>query len=352
MDSAREWRGGQRQLELLVDGMVARGHRVRVACPPDGALAARLGPLVLPIPAGPSLSAIPALRRHFAAFEPDLVAAHTPHALGVCALTGVAPVVHRRVDFRLGRGLASRWKNRRARAWIAVSEGVARVLVGGGVPSNRIHVVHDGVEALPPAAPASDLDGPRPLVGAVGALVPHKGHRYLLEAVARLPSVHVVLAGDGPLRGSLERQARRLGIRERVRFLGHREDVSAIFAALDLFVHPSVEEGMGQVVVEAMLAGVPVVVSRAGGLPEVVGDTAASVPPGDASALARAIRRCLDDRPPVDRARIRASTSFSVDRMVDSTVEIYAALVGESPDPLRGRTGGASYDDHLGGEPG
>jgi glycosyltransferase involved in cell wall biosynthesis len=202
------------------------------------------------------------------------------------------------------------WKYRRPEGWIAVSHAVARVLEEAG--ARNVCVVHDGVGAVLPAAPAPD----GPVVLAVGACVAHKGHAILSDAMALLPDTDAGVAGLGPL------------TYPRLRWLGHRDDVPALLAAAKVFVHPSVEEGMGQAVVEAMLAGVPVVASDAGGLPEVLGDTGILVPKGDAVALAWGIRRALDgDHPPVEAARERALRLFSIDGMVSATLEAYAEIL-------------------------
>jgi glycosyltransferase involved in cell wall biosynthesis len=171
--------------------------------------------------------------------------------------------------------------------------------------------------------PAPDLAGPGPLIGAAGALVAHKGPRVLLEALAALPGLRCVIAGEGPLRGALTAQAAALGLGDRLKLLGQRENLPAVLAALDLLVHPSLEEGLGQVVVEAMAAGVPVLVSAAGGLPEVVGDTSVPVPVGDPGALARAIAPRLADPGDLGAARARARDMFSVDAMVEGTLAAY-----------------------------
>ncbi|MBN1336620.1 MAG: glycosyltransferase [Deltaproteobacteria bacterium] len=331
VDSAREWRGGQVQTHLLVEGLRSLGQCVHVAAPPDGALAARLQGDVLGLAGGPRLPLV--LRTLVRRVRPDVVAAQTPRAHGACVLAGLHPVVHRRVDFAIGRGPASRWKYARARLYVAVSAAVARVLTAGGVDPDRIRVVPDGIRPLDPAPPDPALAGPGPLVGAAGALVAHKGHRVLVEAMARLPGVRCVLLGSGPQRPDLEARIRTLGLTGRVRLLGHRTDVVPVMAALDLLVHPSLEEGMGQVVGEAMSLGVPVLVTSAGGLPEVVGPTAHTVPPGDPEALAAAIRARLADPGDTRAARRRALEVFSVNRMVQQTLAVYREAAGRGGAP-------------------
>jgi len=155
------------------------------------------------------------------------------------------------------------------------------------------------------------------VVLAVGALVDHKDHATLAAAAEGL-AARVVVAGAGPLRGRLEGGALTL--------LGQRDDVPALFARADVFAHCSKEEGMGQVVAEAMFAGVPVVACAAGGVPEVVGDAGILVPPGDPVALRAALRRALaGDHPPVAAARARARARFSVAQMVTGAEAVYRA---------------------------
>lgn len=299
------------QLLRLVAGLHARGWSQWVACPPAGRLweeLAFLGERRVAVPAGASLVAGLRAWRTGA----DLVAAHTSHAHQSAAPFPVRLVVHRRVDFRPSGG----WKYRRPRGYVAVSGAVAEIVTAAG--GRNVHVVYDGVVPLPSAAPA--VDGPAVL--AVGARVPHKGHVHLVAAAALLrarhPDLDVGVAGDGPLTWP------------GVRWLGQRDDVPALLAAARVFVHPSVEEGMGQAVVEAMLAGVPVVVSDAGGLPEVVGETGLVVPAGDPVALAAAIEQALEGRgPPTRAARDRAVMRFGVDAMVDGTGEVYRRLAAD-----------------------
>lgn len=312
VDTATQWRGGQVQLLHLVRGMVARGHAVTVACPRGAALWARLADVDvrrLAVPSGRSIRGALAVLRQ----DIDLVAAHTSHAHTVClglALVPRAPplVVHRRVDFLPSGG----WKYRRPAAIVAVSHAVARALGTAGVTG--VTVVHSGV--MPAAAVTAATDAPTVL--AVGALVAHKGHDVLAHAAAMLPGVDIGVVGEGP--------ARPTG----VRLLGWRDDVPALLAGAQVFVHPSIQEGLGTAAIEAMMAGLPVVVTDAGGLPEVVGEHGICVPAGDADALADGIRRALAGaHPSTKTAQGWARERFSVDRMVDETITVYERVISE-----------------------
>ena len=318
VDTALEWRGGQRQLELLLRGR----PQDRWAGVPQSPLAARVGPPALPLRPGADPRNLWHLRGLLRGPDaPALVAAHTPHALGLALLAGAPTVAHRRVDFVPG-GV---WKYRRARRVIAVSEAVRAVLLRAGVSAERVVVVHDGVDPPPGAPLPTELAWvaalPRPLYLAVGALVTHKGHRVLVDTMAALPG-SLVIAGEGPLRGALEARVAHLGLAGRVHLVGEVEPIGGLLRLADVFVHPSLEEGLGQVVLEAMGAGARVVASAAGGLPEVVGETGTLVPPGDVAALVAALRAAPDG--PKGRG-VESARRWSVERMVEGTSAVYAA---------------------------
>ncbi len=313
VDTATELRGGQRQLALLVEGLAASGIAQRVACPVDAPLRELLDVPLVDVRPGNHPGNLGVLRR--ASSDADLVAAHTSHAHFAGLAVQTPLVVHRRVDFAPG-GLLSRAKYAAAAAFVCVSLAVARVLQTAGVATERLHVVPDGVRALP-RQPAAEL-GEGPVVLAVGALVDHKDHRTLAEAAEGIPA-RVVVAGEGPLRSALAST--------RLELLGHRDDVSALFERAQVFVHPSKEEGMGQVVIEALLAGLPVVATRAGGVPEVVGDAGLLVPVGDAKALAAAVREALDGRHPPRARALARGACFSVEAMVEGTLAAYESVL-------------------------
>jgi glycosyltransferase involved in cell wall biosynthesis len=360
VDTAMEHRGGQRQLLLLALGLAARGHAQAVCCPVTSPLWAALrGHDARPIPLGAPL--LPGVIHLIPSYEgnhpggaalcwklrqayPDAVPiAHTPHTHDHWVAAGARPVVHRRVDFVPSSNPFTRLKWSRVARCVCVSEAVSEVMIRWGLPADLVTVVFDGVSPLvadepkkppldtfwafddeepPPATPPMDL-GDGPLVLAVGALVAHKDHETLIRAAQGLDA-QVCIAGEGPLRPQLERRG--------VRLLGQRPDVAALLARATVFVHPSREEGMGQAVIEAMLAGVPVVATRAGGVPEVVGEHGLLVPPGDPDALRAAIRRALaGDHPDVEAARAWASRRFSVEAMVAGTEAAYRGARGPGP---------------------
>ncbi len=252
---------------------------------------------------------------------------------------------------------------RRADEIICVSEDLARSVRRLGADPDRVTVVHNGLDlSLFDAAPRPGGrlrrlgDGLRRLGDGhrllwVGRLSREKGLPSLLEALPRVlegfPDAHLTLVGEGEDEPGLRALAHGLGLDEAVTFAGPcaHDEVPGFLADADLFVFPSLQEGLGIAALEAMAAGLPVVASSAGGIPEVVedGETGLLVPPGDPAALAEAIRRILGDPPLAARlgaaGRRRAHERFSRERQIRLTLEVYErALRARGPAPTGART--------------
>jgi glycosyltransferase involved in cell wall biosynthesis len=226
---------------------------------------------------------------------------------------------------------------------IAVSEGQRRTYERIGAAPDRFTTVPNGV---PPRAGLLGRAGARRLLGlaedqpvvmTVGRLAPMKGQRHLIDAVpelaARFPGLAVVIVGEGALRDALTRRAEELGVADHLFLAGHRPDARLILDAADVFVLPSLHEGMPLAALEAMEAGLPVVATRVIGTAEVVldGETGALVRPGDPSALAAAISALLAD-PEARRRQGRAGRrryeeSFTRARMAARTWAVYEELL-------------------------
>ncbi len=360
LNTERGWRGGEQQMAYLAEGLRSRGHRVVIVAQRDGEAAKRLGSAGFDVEerrmrGEADVIAIAKLARLLRRIRPDVVHCHTSHAhaLGrIAARFGGRPalVVSRRVDFSIYRRSFFRLNGIKYRKGVdrivAVSDAVKNVLVRDGLEPSRITVVRDAIDVdrirhAPPVDVRArvGLGSRARIILAVGALVGHKGHRYLVDAipalVAAAPEAHVVIAGEGELRPDLERLAIRLGIAGRLLMPGYIESVAGWFPAADVFVMPSLEEGLGSSVLDAMAAGTPIVATTAGGIPEVVRDGVDGllVPPADPPALARAIAELLRDRYKAydlaAAAAKRVETDFPVARMVEETLAVYRAVLAD-----------------------
>jgi glycosyltransferase involved in cell wall biosynthesis len=352
IDTARTWRGGQNQVLLTVLGLRALGHRTMLVAHPNGELRRRAREGLDLLPLSPrtemDLRAAWRLSRVLKQLKPDIVHAHDPHGVAMAGLalsmsTQLAKpplVASRRVDFHLRGSRVSRWKYRQVDCFICASEAIRQMLIADGVPEVRTVTVHEGidlgrVEAAPPAKLHEELFLPHgaPVVGNVAALVPHKGQRHLIEAAAlvvrQVPDARFVIAGEGELRPSLERQIKDHLLEKHVFLAGFRPDVLSLHKAFDIFVMSSVTEGLGTSLLDAMAAAKPVVATNTGGIPEVVAheSTGLLVPPRDHAAMAAAIVRLLKDP---DLARrmgsagfTRVRQRFSAVKMLKETLRVY-----------------------------
>jgi len=252
------------------------------------------------------------------------------------------------MDYRLRGGWPVRWLyNSAVDRVIAISHGVKQALIESGVSESRICVIPSGVdlkrfevEALDRAFARRKLGlGEGELLLLVPAVLePRKGHSFLLRALSRmrdrLQGVRVICCGSGSLRSELQAMAERLTLGDRVRFIGFANNVPELLAASDAVVLPSLHEGMGVALLEAMACGRAVVASAVGGVPEVLGNGAAGilVPPRDEEALALALLRLIGDGSLRERlgkaGRERARAHFSLDAMALATEACYEELTG------------------------
>ncbi|MBN2409486.1 MAG: glycosyltransferase family 4 protein [Candidatus Aminicenantes bacterium] len=213
-------------------------------------------------------------------------------------------------------------------------------------PERNMRVILNGLDILP--TPGTDqLDRlrsqlgwtpGRPIVGTVARLHRQKGVIHLLRAGRRIleaiPESRIAIVGDGPQAGRLKREARRLGLEERCLFLGERRDAPSLMALFDIFVLPSLWEGLPFVLVEAAALGRPIVATAVDGVPEILEDgrTGLLVPPGDPEALAGAVIRLLRDREEAGRLAEKAKAlvppRFPMRRMVEQTQNLYLELSG------------------------
>lgn len=351
LNTERGWRGGERQTLLLALELARRGTRQWIAARPGEPLAVAADRAKIPwIGVRPWGEWDVWLARSLARFaqEHDLsiLHAHTGHGVGLGALAKrwsrgrLRLVATRRVDNPLARNPFSRWKYAAVDGMGAVATRVAEVAVLGGVPKNKIAVIHSGVdrEGYPTAVDRPRLRTERGLsphdviVVNAGALVDQKDQATLIRAAALVkkerPEVKFLVLGEGPLRPRLEELIRELKLESSVFLWGHRSDVVDCTALGDIFVLSSQAEGIGGALIDAMAVEVPTAATRVGGLSDLYGSSEAPelTPAGDADALAKNILWVLKDpdeaRRRVEQGRLTAAR-FTAKAMADGYEALY-----------------------------
>jgi glycosyltransferase involved in cell wall biosynthesis len=259
---------------------------------------------------------------------------HTPHGH---VFHGYFPPTITRAIIQLER-LAARWTDR----ILTLTDAEAEQHLALGVGRREQFVtIPSGVdlESVLAAVPRRVVPQGR-IIGTVGRLTAIKGQEHLIRAtpilLKRHPDVTVLLVGEGEQRESLQRLSDALGVSRAVHFTGHREDVASLIAGMDVFVLPSLNEGMGRVLVMAMALGKPIVASRTGGVPELLenGRAGVLVPPANPEAIAEAVGDLLDN-PQKAKALIEAGSRraprYSTRVMLDSLEKLYRELTVEGP---------------------
>jgi len=357
VNTERTWRGGERQTLLLATGLRDRGHVVELVCPPGAPLGERAraaGLLVHDLRMRGELDpvAIVRLRRLYRERDIDVVQLHTSHAHTLGALARVGrrrprTVVARRVDYSIHRSGTPGFTHLKYRfgvdRYIAISEAIRGVLIRDGIRPSRVSVVHSGVIPLPPAGSdratiraSLGIPPAARVIGSVAHLALHKGEIHLLRAFVELapryPDLHLVIVGDGEERPGIVAEAERNGLVGRAHFPGFQADVAAYLSAFDLFVMPSLQEGLCTSLLDALAAGLPIIGSNTGGIPEIIEDgvTGLLAPPGSPRGLAATIARLLDE--PARAAALLAAgkaklARFGADAMVEGTIAVYRELL-------------------------
>ena len=364
VDAADRGRDGPDQVLSTVLELRARGHRTVLVARPDTNLERRASEglefVALSPHADRDYAAGWRLSRVLKTLRPRIVHAHDPHATATAALAlslgAPTPRPHlvasRRVSGHTRKDAFSRWIAEQVTTVICASEAIRHLLIADGLPPEKAVTIYDGIDVDRAAdAPAPNLHAEfwlpthAPIIGNVAPLVPHEGHRYLLDAVPEVlqeaPDARLVIVGQGELDAALRRQIKDHRLDKHVVVTDRYTEATArdaLYRGFTLSVQSALTGGVDSTLLHGMAAGRAVVATTAGAAGEIVahGETGLLVPPRDGHALARALIGLLLDEPLRTRlgmngaARVRER--FSVSRMIDETLSLYRALGGTAPE--------------------
>ncbi|MBI4777907.1 glycosyltransferase family 4 protein [Candidatus Desantisbacteria bacterium] len=356
VDTSINWRGGEQQLLYLFTGLQKKGYSQLIACQPDSLLLKRCQGYAATIPVRMwgewDIAAVCKLARLIDIKGIQLVHLHSSHAhaLGLMAAkisrSKPAVVVSRRVDFHLRKNPISWIKYRiGVNRIIAVSNAVKQVLISDGIRPEEIDVVHDGIDV---EWFGKDIDNDYlyqefglnhmfPIVGIIAALAPHKDHKTFLQACSHVKKtnhqVQFLIVGNGELRCKLQQMVKRLDIENNVIFTGFRNDIPQILSILTVFVVSSYLEGLNTSILEAQSAGVPVIATRTGGIPEIIQDgiNGLLVLPQHPESLAEGIIQLIGNKTLSNQLAAIAKKDvrkFNMEAMIDTTEAVYHRVMG------------------------
>ncbi len=371
----KHWGGESQRIWRKVQYLSRRGHYVALASPANAVITKMVRDVGLPVcdqvsfgkrwSLNRDIHDVQVLRKFIQEEKIQILHTHGSKdawlgGLAAQLTPGVIMVRTRHNIFPVRRHPGNRWLYRGlSDQVIAISEYIRHSLtVDGFLPPERVHLIHTGIEVnhycpgngRPSSAHKNHdrihvrrefgIPQDKPLVGTVAHLAPHKGHRYFMEAAALAlqadPDIYFLIVGSGGGRypKELKELAHKLSLGSRLIFAGSRSDIPAILCALDVFVNPSLKEGLGIATLEALAMARPVVGTAVGGIPESVrdGETGLLVPPADPMAMAGAILKLLSDRDLGRRlghaGRLLVEKEFSAQTMVDRVESLYYSLLG------------------------
>lgn len=350
------WRGGEQQVAYLATALQQLHIDQVILCPEGAVLGARMMESNIPVASFKTRGSLDmALARrisdlckdkHF-----DIIHCHDSHAHSAAVLSAswfknnTPIIVSRRVDFKVSANPLSKWKYNHpsVKKIICVSDTIRTITASSIKDVSKLAVVHSGIDLAKYSHASKEriliselgLDPNTKIVGNLSALADHKDYPTYLRAAAAVikedPSIHFIIAGQGPEEKRIQKMIRSLRLEANVHMLGFRNDIVEVMKSLDLFLITSKTEGLGTIVLEAFAAGVPVVATRAGGIPEMVEDTVTGLlaEPGDIESLKNSTLRVLTDpllkNTFVQNALARVQ-DFSYQATAEKTLEIYHSI--------------------------
>jgi len=358
IEMGRHRLGGTMQVYYLLRGLKEKGQQPSLVCPkasPLAGMAKEIDIEVFDIPyAGDLDIRFPLhLRKIIRATSPDVIHIHSRRGADTLGLfsarlfSNAKIIISRRVDNPLRPGFLTQLRfGRLADHVVAVSKGIVRELEKSGVSPERISQIYSAIDVGAYQSPLRrdqalaqlGLSPIGPVIAVIGQLIRRKGHRFLLEAAPAVlqhhPQTRFVFLGEGEEEDRLKQLAQTLGVDDRVLFAGYRNDVGDILRGVDILVHPATMEGFANVALQAMAAGVPVISTAVGGMPESVrhGINGLLIPPRDVTALSQAMLQLLND--PALRHKMGKAgqeivqNEFNIQSMIEGNLKLYMRVLG------------------------
>ena len=333
----------------LLNGLKAKGVKNTLVCPNGSEIGTQTekaaGVYGIPFAGDLDLTFLPRLWRIISSEKPDIVHVHSRRGADIwgglaARLTKTPAIITRRVDnpeliwiVRLKYLLYNRV--------ITISDGIRQVLLSEGLNPENVTLIHSAVDFSNYGGPAErewfnrefGLNSKNKLIGTVAQFIPRKGHRLIIEAapgiLEKFPETRFLFFGQGPLKKELQNLCRKSGLENYIYFAGFRTDLERILPCLDILLHPAAMEGLGVSLLQAAASGLPIIGTRAGGIPEIVHDgiNGYLTDPGDTEAIVSTVLTLLQDpgksRSFGEAGRKLVESSFSINAMVDGYLRIY-----------------------------
>ena len=356
VETGRNLYGGALQVLYLLRGLTDRQCRNVLVCPAGSAVAIEAQGSAdkvyeIPIRGDLDFAFIGRLKSIINEEQADLVHLHSRRGAdvlgGVAArLAGVRCICSRRVD-NPEFPLIAKLKYRLYDKVITISSGIRRILIDEGVQEDKVICVHSAVDTEKYGQPADNkwfekefkLPPGSRVMGMIAQLIPRKGHRHLFAAlpgiIERHPDIRVFLFGKGPMERELRLQIEKQGLDKHVKLLGFRDDLHRVLPNLYAVIHPADMEGLGVSLLQAAAAGVPLIGTCVGGIPEIVHNeqNGLLIEPQNVDQLRTALLRLLeDDNTAHDwglAGRRIVENEFSIDAMVEGNLRVYQSILEE-----------------------
>jgi glycosyltransferase involved in cell wall biosynthesis len=360
VSTPKSWRGGEQQLAYLFEQLRKKEIHQHIICPSGSEMEQRCKSegwsyTAVEVKSSIDFSVAKKIRDISLDQKIDIVHTHDSkgHTFAVLAATFyrnlASIVVSRRVDFPVSSSPLSKWKynHKRVARIVCVSDTIAKITGRSIHEKSKLVTVHSGVDAsrfdqiknTQPLEKEFNLDPKKPIIGNVAALAPHKDYPTFIATAQELTRMGVeaqfVIVGDGPLHNQIHQMVKDSGIAEKITFTGFRKDVLEVLSNLDVFLITSETEGLGTSILDAFGCKVPVVATRAGGIPELVihSKTGLSAPVKDGKALAIEVVRFLKDetlRSQMVRNASEHLLNFTVEATAEKTLRVYSEVLTES----------------------